>query len=433
MTGEYVTIIDAAAMLEPNAFFEIVNPLQQDDFDILYTDEDMITEDVFDYLAPQMKPDYSPDLLRSYNYMGNLLIIKRHILEQLDDCENAYDYTLRCTEHAEKILHLPQVLYHGRIGSQREMEESQAQVIEAHLRRTGDGGKVYRVGEESYYHVMYPVEGNPLVSVIIPNKDHIDVLERCIKSLFEVNTYSNIEVIIVENNSTREETFSYYEKVQNRHKNVKVITWQQEFNFSAINNYGAEHAKGEYLLLLNNDTEMISPEGIADMLGNCMRRDVGAVGAKLLFEDDTVQHGGVILGLGGYAGHVFHGLPKDAKGYMNRLAVNGNYSAVTAACLMTKKQAFQEVGGLTREYTVAVNDVDYCLKLREKGYLIVYDAFAEWYHYESKTRGYESDRGKADRFAQEVALFNKRWGSLEGQGDPYYNVNFQRKTPFLFK
>lgn len=430
-TGEYVAMVDVAAVLEPDALFEIAKELQQKKWDLLYTDEDCITEDILDYVAPRIKPDYSPDLLRSYNYMGNLLVINRQILEQLDDCESAYDYTLRCTEKAESIRHLPRVLYHGRFHPSQERDQSQ--VIEAHLQRVGDGGKVYKVEQEEYYHTVYPVEGKPLVSVIIPNKDHVEVLERCVRSLFEVNTYSNIEVIIVENNSQCPETFSYYEKLQARYDKVKVITWEHPFNFSAINNYGEKFAGGEYLLLLNNDTEMITPEGIADMLGNCLRSNVGAVGAKLLYEDGTVQHGGVILGLGGYAGHIFHGFARDAKGYMNRLAVNGNYSAVTAACLMTKKDLFEGVGGLTEAYTVAVNDVDYCLKLRERGYFIVYDAFAEWYHYESKTRGYENDSSKVERFRQEVALFNKRWGNLRRQGDPYYSENFQQKAPFVLK
>lgn len=433
VTGDYVVVIDSSAVLEPDAFYEIAKEVQQDAADVIYTDEDKITEDVLDYVAPMLKPDYSPDLLRSYNYVGDLFVVKKEIINQLDDCANAYDYTFRCTELAETIMHLPRVLHHGRFDVNQEMEESQAQIIESHLRRVGDEGKVCKVGENAYYHITYPVKNDPLVSVIIPNKDHVDMLERCIKSLFEVNTYANIEVIIVENHSTQKNAFSFYEKVQAQNDNVKVVVWEQAFNFSAINNYGVKYARGEYLLLLNNDTEMISPDAIADMLGNCMRKDVGAVGAKLLFEDDTVQHGGVILGLGGYAGHVFHGLPRDAKGYMNRLAVNGNYNAVTAACLMTKKNVYEEVRGLTETYTVAVNDVDYCLKLREKGYLIVYDAFAEWHHYESKTRGYESDETKEKRFQQEVELFYKRWGDLARQGDPYYNPNFQNMAPFALK
>ena len=433
VSGQFVVIMDSTGVLEPDALYEIVKELQQVTADIVYTDEDRISHDVVDYQSPQFKPDYSPDLLRSYNYIGNLFVVKKQILDKVDACSSSYEYILRCVEQAKRIAHIPRVLYHGRRDGEQSSEASQEKMIEAHLERMGECGNVKRLGLENLYHTVYKVQGNPLVSIVIANKDHTDVLERCLQSILCGSTYQNIEFIIVENNSTSQDTFSYYKNVQKRYDNVKVICWEKEFNYSAINNYGVEHANGEYILLLNNDTEMITPAAIEEMLGNCMRAEVGAVGAKLLYEDDTIQHAGVVIGFGDFAGHVFHGLGREEKGYMNRLAVNGNYSAVTAACLMTKKTLFESVGGLTEAYAVAVNDVDYCLKLREKGYLIVYDAFSEWHHFESKTRGYENDDNKVRRFQREVAMFSERWGALERNGDPYYNSNFQIKTPFTLR
>ncbi len=274
------------------------------------------------------------------------------------------------------------------------------------------------------YHTVYKVVGDPLVSIVIANKDLTDTLDQCIRSVEEKSTYRQFEIIIVENNSTEDATFAYYEKIQKEYSNVHVVTWEKEFNYSAINNYGVAHAKGEYILLLNNDTEMITPTAIEEMLGICCRKEVGIVGAKLLYPDDTVQHAGVVVGFGGYAGHVFHGIPRHDLGYMMRPMMNCNYSAVTAACLMVKRSVFDEVGGLTEIYKVACNDIDFCLKVREKGYLVVYNAFSEWYHYESKSRGYEDTPEKMERFQGEVRKFQACWGDFLEQGDPYYNSNF---------
>ena len=281
------------------------------------------------------------------------------------------------------------------------------------------------------YHVKYAIHGEPKVSIIIPNKDHVKDLDKCIQSLYHVNAYKNFEVIIIENNSEEKATFDYYERLKVQHDNIKVVTWQDDFNYSAINNYGVRFAEGEYLLFLNNDTEMITEDAIIEMLGCCIREEVGAVGAKLLYADDTVQHAGVVIGFGNYAGHVNTGIGRDDYGYMVRARINCNYSAVTAACMMTKKSLFEQVEGFDEQFVVACNDVDYCLKLRELGKSIVFNAFSEWYHYESKSRGYEDTDEKIKRFEGEVAKFQKKWSKVLEEGDPYYNKNFPvTRAPF---
>ena len=296
--------------------------------------------------------------------------------------------------------------------------------IEAHLQRCGISAHVEMMSLWGMYHVVYETPGDPLISIVIPNKDHIDDLKRCISSIVEKSAYTNYEIIIVENNSEELNTFRYYQELQAQYPMIKVVEWEKAFNYSAINNYGVSFARGNYLLFLNNDTELISPGAIQEMLGHCMREEVGAVGAKLLYADDTVQHAGVVIGFGDYAGHVNNSIKRDECGYMNRAVINCDYSAVTAACMMTKRSLFEQVKGFDEQFVVACNDVDYCLKLREINKLIVYNAFAEWYHYESKSRGYEDTKEKQERFRKEIERFGVKWKKYLDHGDPFYNKNF---------
>lgn len=438
-TGEYIGLLDHDDTVEPDLLFEIISALQDDEYDIIYTDEDKVSNDLSAYMDPNFKPDFSIDLFRSHNYITHFFAVKKTIMDEVGgfrsefDGSQDYDVMFRCIEKSNKIHHIAKILYHWRLsaGSTAENPESKMycydagkHAIEAHLERVGIKGKVEHAGLWGMYHTSYDVIGSPLVSVIIANKDHAKDLDKCIKSILKKSTYKNLEFIIVENNSTEKESFDYYERIQKEYNNVHVIKWEREFNYSAINNYGVQHSNGEYILLLNNDTEMISPTAIEEMLGICMRDDVGIVGAKLLYGDNTVQHAGVVIGFGGYAGHVFNGIDRNDYGYMVRARINCNYSAVTAACLLTKREIFDKVDGLTEEFVVAGNDIDFCLKVRELGYLVVYNAFAEWYHYESKSRGYEDTPEKKARFEGEVAKFQKRWGKILAEGDPYYNKNF---------
>lgn len=445
-TGDFIALLDHDDTLELDALYEVVKVLQDRDVDMLYTDEDKVSEDLTEYLDPNFKPDFSVDLLRSHNYITHFLVMKKTLLDSVGpfdsrfDGAQDYDLILRCSEKANKIEHVAKILYHWRmcVGSTADDPRSKMYCYEAgrtaleeHLKRVGVKGRVEFAGEDLWglYHVIYDVVDNPMVSIVIANKDHTEDLDKAITSIQEKSTYRNFEFIVVENNSTEEETFTYYEKVQQKYDNVKVVYWDREFNYSAINNYGVTFAQGEYILLLNNDTEMITPTAIEEMLGICSRPDVGIVGAKLLYDDNTIQHAGVVIGFSGYAGHIFHGNGRYDLGYMMRACINCNYSAVTAACLMTKKSVFEEVGGLTEIFVVAGNDVDYCLKVREKDLLVVYNAYAEWYHYESKSRGYEDTPEKKERFDAEVEKFQERWGDLLDNNDPYYNKNFPVTLP----
>lgn len=445
-TGEYVGLFDHDDILAPNALYEVVKVLQEKEYDILYTDEDKITGDGKEHNDPNFKPDFSMDLFCSHNYITHFFVVKTNIIKEIGgfrpeyDGSQDYDLMFRCIENADSIKHIPMILYHWRIhmnsvagdpASKMYAYDAGKRAIEDHFKRIGVKVKVEHTGLWGMYHVIYETPGNPLVSIIIPNKDHTDDLDKCVKSIINKSEYKNIEFIIVENNSTEDKTFAYYEKLQKEYENVKVVKWEEGFNYSAINNYGVSFAKGEYLLFLNNDTEMITPTAINELLGCCMREDVGVVGAKLLYSDDTVQHAGVVVGFGGYAGHVNIGIRRDDYGYMVRAQINCNYSAVTAACMITKKELFEQVGGFDEQFVVACNDVDYCLKVRETGKWVVFNAFSEWYHYESKSRGYEDTPEKLKRFEGEVAKFQKKWPEILEKGDPFYNPNFPiDKAPF---
>ena len=267
------------------------------------------------------------------------------------------------------------------------------------------------------------VQGNPKVSVIILNKDHREDLEKCVVSIQEKTDYTNYEIIVVENNSELPETFQYYQQLQRRYSNVKVVTWDGSFNYSAINNYGVKHATGDYYLMLNNDIEVISPTWMSEMLGYCQRRDVGIVGAKLYYADNTVQHAGVVVGVGGFAGHILTPYRRGDNGYLGRLGTIQDTSAVTAACLMIKRSTFEQIGGFDEEFVVALNDIDLCLKVRDQGELVVFNPYAELYHYESKSRGFEDTPEKKARFKKEIKRFRTKWSDVLEKGDPYYNPN----------
>ena len=284
------------------------------------------------------------------------------------------------------------------------------------------------------YHTHFAINGEPLISVLIPNKDHTADLDKAIRSLL-AGSYKNLEFIVVENNSDRPETWQYYDEIQAQLPCVKVVKYDREgFNFSAINNFGARYASGEYLLLMNNDVEMIDPDSIREMLGYCQRDDVGVTGCRLLYEDDTIQHAGVVVGFGGIAGHTFIGLNEYQNSYFHRALTAQDYSAVTAACMLTKKTLYDAVGGLTEELVVAFNDIDYCLKIRELGKLVVYNPYAVFHHYESKSRGLEDTPEKVERFNHEIATFMKRWPDILEHGDPYYNPNLTlRKSNFALR
>jgi len=427
-SGEFVGLLDHDNLLAPNALYEIASALEHEpDIDVLYTDEDKVRGDGLEHFQPHFKPDFNTDLLRSNNYICHFFVARRSLIEKVGGFSSAFDgaqdhdFIFRCTEQAGKIHHIPEILYHWRTHQSSTADNPESKLyafeagkraVEANLHRCGLKGQVSHTKDYGFYRVKYQVQGTPLVSIIIPNKDARDDLEKCVHSILEKSMYQNIEILIVENNSTGSEIFSYYKELSQNPK-IRLLRWKHPFNYSAINNYAASKAKGEYLLFLNNDTEVITPDWIEEMLGFCQRKDTAIVGAKLYYGNNTIQHAGTVIGIGGIAGHMFVDMVRERSGYMHKASIIQDLSAVTAACMMVKRQVFEEVHGFEEALTVAFNDVDFCLRVRERGYLVVYDPYVELYHYESKSRGTEDSKEKVRRFQSEILK----------TGDPYYNKN----------
>ncbi len=444
-TGDFIALYDHDDTLVPYALYEYIKVLNDHpSLEVIYSDEDKTNSDGTRVFEPHFKPDFNFDLLCTTNYICHFLLVKKTLIDQVGmlkseyDGAQDYDFILRCTDAAgvDKIHHIPKVLYHWRFheNSTAGNPESKMYAFEAGLKavqdfytRKGIHATVEHGPSLGMYRTKYILDTHPLVSILIPTKDHIDDLSRCIESIEHTATYDNYEIIVIENNSTEAETFAYYDRIQKEYDNIRVVVWDGIFNYSAINNFGAQYAKGEYLWLLNNDTQVITPNVMEELLGFCMRSDVGAVGARLYYPDDTIQHAGVIIGLKGIAGHAFVNTPRESLGYFGRIVAAQDYSAVTAACMMVKRKAFDQVQGLTEELKVAFNDIDFCLKLQEKGYRIVYNPYAELYHFESKSRGEENTVTKVDRFNDEISYFEKRWATILKEGDPYYNPNLTLK------
>lgn len=450
-TGDFIVLADHDDTMAPDALFECVKAINSDpEIDVVYTDEDKLDIDGGELFEPHFKPDFNPDLLTSVNYICHLFVVNHELLlevggfrEEYDGAQD-YDFILRCTEKARKIYHVPKALYHWRChqnstASNPESKlyafEAGARAVKAHYDRIGVKAVSVEKGiDYGIYHSTFEITGDPLVSVIIPNKDHSQDLDLCMRSIIEKSTYKNLEFIVVENNSTDSATFDYYEKIQKEFDFVHVVKWEREFNYSAINNFGVTFAKGEYLLFLNNDTEIINPDSITEMLGFCQRDDVGIVGVRLLYSDDTIQHAGVVVGFGGIAGHTFIGLHKSESSYFNQAMCARNYSAVTAACMMSKRSLFDQAGGFCEDLAVAFNDIDYCMKIRALNKLVVYAPYALFYHYESKSRGLEDTPEKVARFNQEIKKFSDKWPDILRDGDPYYNPNLTlRKSNFALR
>lgn len=436
--GEYLMLCDHDDTLEPDALYEIVKAINDTGADVLYTDEDKVSMDGRHYFDPNFKPDFNLFRLRENNYICHIFVVKKSLTDETGllrsefDGAQDFDFILRCCEKAQKITHIPKVLYHWRChmdstaadpSSKAYAYEAGRKAVREHYQRLGIDAKVEMTERPGWYRSHVKVQGNPLISVIIPNKDHTDDLELCLFSMTRKSTYRNYEILIVENNSEKEETFEYYRKLPDRYPKARVLTWEKEFNYSAINNFAAKEAKGEYLLFLNNDVEILTPDWMEEMLQNCQQENVAAVGAKLYYPDDTIQHAGVVLGLGGIAGHIMCRASKEDPGYFGRMISVQEISAVTAACMMVKKSDFDAVGGLDETFQVAFNDIDLCMKFRAAGKKIIFTPYAELYHYESKSRGLEDTPEKQFRFDKEVKRFQEKWAQQLEMGDPYYSPN----------
>jgi len=415
----------------------------------LYSDEALFSKSIQRPMVAHFKPDYAPDYLLCCNYICHLAVFRRELFEQVGgerpECDGSQDHDLflRLIEQVGGAAHVPQVLYYWRVheGSTSGGTDAKPYVAKAakkaladHLERTGRTGTIEDGLYPSTYRVRWDIVGEPKVSILIPNKDHTEDLEKCLQSIWKKTTWDRFEVIVIENNSTDPATFAYYEKARQRYDGLKVVTYPDKgFNFSAINNFGRKAAEGDYLLLLNNDTEVISPRWIEEMLMYAQQDRVGCVGAKLLYPDNTIQHAGIGFGFLTLAAHMHKNFPVGHPGYMGRLVYAQDVYAVTAACLMVRRSVYEQVNGLDESFAVAFNDVDFCVRVREAGYTNVFTPFAQLYHYESKSRGLDENPVKRKRFISEVERFQKRWAKQLAAGDPCMNPNFDlMKEDFSF-
>ncbi|MDO4321357.1 MAG: glycosyltransferase family 2 protein [Lachnospiraceae bacterium] len=397
--------------------------------ELLYCDSDWISGDGRSYQDPQCKPDFDEYYLQSTNYIGGGFLVSGRLVKELGAPVQLYDYLWRCIERTESVLHVPEILYH-RAEKKEDMEMRQeTDALRKHFDRGGVSAAVLPGLQPWTRKIIYRYGEKPRVSILIPNKDHREDLEKCIGSIRKFAGYEPYEILIIENNSTSEEIFSFYAEIQKKEKNVRVITYEGDFNFSKINNFGAKKAKGEYLLFLNNDTEMTTEGCLREMMNYAQRPDVGAVGAQLLYGDGTIQHAGVIVGYGGVAGHAFEGMPRQQALEITPIICSRSYSAVTAACMLVRRSLFEKLGGFDERLGVAYNDIDLCLRIGASGEKVIYTPYAQLFHYESRTRGLELTQEKAKRVKRETEVFQKRWSALLEKGDPCYNPNLTLEKP----
>ena len=443
-SGDYIALFDHDDVLHPSVLYEYMKAICDEGADYIYCDEATFkgNKSIDHMITLHFKPDYAPDNLRANNYICHFSAFDRKLIEGMNlfrpefDGSQDHDMILRLTSRAKHVVHVPKLLYYWRshagsvaadINAKSYAVDAAKGAVAAHLRNQGyenfeiSSTKAF----ETIFRIKYEIQGNPLVSIVIPNKDHLEDLQRCITSILEKSSYEHYEIIVVENNSTTEEIFDYYKKIQ-ENPNIRVITYEGDFNYSKINNLGVSKARGEYVLLLNNDTQVITLDWIEELLMYAQRRDVGAVGAKLYYEDRTIQHAGVVLALGQHrtAGHSHYRVSSNNLGYMGRLCYAQNVMAVTGACLMMRKSLFNELNGLDENFAVSLNDVDLCIRAWKAGYVNVFTPFAELYHFESVSRGLDDHGEKAERYERESEAFRTKWKGLLTKGDPYYNPNF---------
>ena len=427
VTGDYITIIGTNDILPRFCLYEFVKAINQcPKMELIYSDADHFIKNLQNRIQPEFKPDFSMDLLRCNNYIYNMFLAKKELLKKIDDSKSIYDLIFRLCEKTDQIGHIQKVLYHSRIDEIQNKIDSKEDIeaIEAHLQRVNLKGQAKETTIDGIYDVKYEVIGAPKVTILIPNKDEKETLQTCINSILNKTTYENFEIAIIENNSTSKEIFDYYNELEQNDK-IQILKYpKKEFNYSKIINYGVKNTDGEFIIQLNNDTELITKNWIEKMIGYAQRKEVGAVGVRLYYPDMSLQHGGVVLGLGGVAGHRFLYLPKDKHANFNLEMKTSDLVAVTAACIASRREVYEKVGYMNEDLAVAFNDVDFCLKIREAGLKIIYNPFVEILHYESKTRGKENSPEKQQRFSDEIDTFMRKWGGTVGKGDPYYNKNF---------
>lgn len=441
-TGDYIGLFDHDDILHPATLFEYTKAINETGADYIYCDEITFEGDSIDHMIVlHFKPDFAIDNLRGNNYICHFSAFSRELLDEAGlfrseyDGSQDHDMILRLTTKAEKVCHVPKALYYWRSHKASVAQDINAKTyaIDAAKRAVHDHIQaVYGMDAKvestrafpTIFRIRYPILEKPLISIVIPNKDHMEDLSRCVESIVNKSTYPNYEIIVVENNSETKEIFDYYKALEHNER-IRIVKYEGDFNYSRINNFGVSFANGKYVLLLNNDMKIITREWMEELLMYAQRPDVAAVGGKLYYADNSIQHAGIVIGLGAHraAGHTHYKDDKMHLGYMGRLCYAQDVTAVTGACLLVEKKQYDEVGGLDETFSVAFNDVDFCLKLRKAGYLNVFTPFCELFHYESKTRGMEEGE-KLKRFQNEVALFREKWKTELEAGDPYFNPNF---------
>ena len=436
-SGAYLGLLDHDDVLAPNAVYEMLKTARETGAAFLYSDEALFAKNIKRPIVGHFKPDFAPDYLNSCNYICHFAVFQKSLFEAVGGmdpaCEGSQDHDLflKFTERVTPV-HIPRVLYYWRVSENSTSSGTQAKPYVAEAAKRAIAGHLARVGAEgivedglfpSTYKIEYRLPHAPLVSVLIPNKDHAADLGKAVKALYEKTSYPNFETVVIDNNSEMPEMPAFYAALEHKYKNLRVVHYKEKgFNFSAINNFGRKAAHGNYLLLLNNDVEAINPAWLQEMVALGTQKGVGIVGAKLYYPDDTIQHAGVITGLGGYAGHSHKYARRGAGGYMFRLATVQNFSAVTAACMLVKTSVYDEANGLDEGFAVAFNDVDFCLRVGALGYRVLYTPYAELYHHESKTRGLDTKGAAKDRFETERRRLKERWGD-KLLHDPFYNPN----------
>ncbi len=441
-TGDYIGLFDHDDILHPAALYEYAKAINETGADYIYCDEITFEGDSIDHMIVlHFKPDFAIDNLRGNNYICHFSAFSRELLDEAGvfrseyDGSQDHDMILRLTTRANKVYHVPKALYYWRshkasvaqdINAKTYAVDAAKRAVHDHILAVyGMDAKVESTRAfPTIFRIRYPLVEKPLISLVIPNKDHMEDLSRCVESIVNKSTYSNYEIIVVENNSETKEIFDYYQALEHNER-IRIVKYEGDFNYSRINNFGVSFANGKYVLLLNNDMKVITREWMEELLMYAQRSDVAAVGGKLYYADNSIQHAGIVIGLGAHraAGHTHYKDDKMHLGYMGRLCYAQDVTAVTGACLLVGRKQYDEVGGLDETFSVAFNDVDFCLKLRKAGYLNVFTPFCELFHYESKTRGMEEGE-KLKRFQNEVALFREKWKAELEAGDPYFNPNF---------
>lgn len=443
-SGEFIGFLDHDDLLSQDALFEMVKTINENqDAEFIYSDEDKIDEQ-YERFEPYFKPDYSPETLACNNYITHFVVVKKELINKVGKLNSEFngaqdfDFVLRATKSAKEVVHISKILYHWRVHKSSTANvadakpyayEAGVRAVESYVKSLGRNA-VVEDGQDvpGIYKIKYEIVENPKVSILIPNKDNVNLLKTCIDSILKLTTYDNYEIVIIENNSEKKETLEYYNEISKNEKVRVINSGIKEFNYSKIINFGVKNAIGEFVIQLNNDTKVLTPDWLENMVGYAQNKEIGAIGARLYYEDKTIQHAGIIIGLSGIAGNMLVNLPYGKHAYFGREAATRNVAAVTGACLLCRKELYEEVGFMDEEnFKVAFNDVDFCLKLLDKGYRNIYNPYVELIHYESKSRGYEYTKEQEERFNNESENFKAKWKKYIDY-DPYYNINFTRKT-----